>query len=158
MAAVRWGLIGCGDIARKRVAPALRDSQRSQLETISCEQAGLLWEFAEEFGASRTYANWRELVADYRDRNRVRRDTRVSARASSHRGSRGGEARSLRKADGAQPSGLPADDRRLSLELSQARRRLLPAVLPRAASDAATRGGRGDRQANRCSSERLRAV
>ena len=34
-AKLRWGLIGCGDIARKRVAPALRDHPSSELVAIS---------------------------------------------------------------------------------------------------------------------------
>ncbi len=62
--ALRWGLIGCGDIARKRVAPALRDATGSRLAAVSRRQAELAAAFAEEFGAERTYPDWHELVAD----------------------------------------------------------------------------------------------
>ena len=61
---VRWGLIGCGDISRKRVAPALRDAGRSELISVSRARAELAAEFAREFGAARSYADWRDLIAD----------------------------------------------------------------------------------------------
>ena len=50
---VRWGLIGCGDISRKRVAPALRDSELCELITVSRARADLAESFAREFGARR---------------------------------------------------------------------------------------------------------
>lgn len=64
MQSVRWGLIGCGDISRKRVAPALRDAPRSELHAVARAQAHLAEEFAREFGAPKHYADWRELIAD----------------------------------------------------------------------------------------------
>ena len=59
-----WGLIGAGDIARKRVAPALRDTRASKLVAVSRARSPLAAEFAREFGVPRWYADWRELVAD----------------------------------------------------------------------------------------------
>jgi|YelNatPaOPRAMG01_1025707.scaffolds.fasta_scaffold00027_57 predicted dehydrogenase len=64
MERVRWGLIGCGDIARKRVAPALRDLPLCELVAVSRARAELAEGFAREFGARRWYAHWRELIAD----------------------------------------------------------------------------------------------
>ena len=64
MADVRWALIGCGDIARKRVAPALRDSEGSRLVSVSRARAELAEEFAKAFEADRWYADWREQVRD----------------------------------------------------------------------------------------------
>jgi predicted dehydrogenase len=61
---VRWGLIGCGDIARKRVAPALRETAGSSLAAVSRARAELAEPFAREFGANAWYADWRELLAD----------------------------------------------------------------------------------------------
>jgi predicted dehydrogenase len=60
---VRWGLIGCGDIARKRVAPALSESQHSELVGISRANRDLLDEFADAFRVPNRFADWRELVA-----------------------------------------------------------------------------------------------
>jgi predicted dehydrogenase len=59
-----WGLIGCGDISRKRVAPALRDIPECDLIAISRAQRGLAEEFAGEFGARRWYDDWRGVLAD----------------------------------------------------------------------------------------------
>ena len=61
---VRWGLIGTGDIARKRVAAALRDSPSCDLVAVSRARAQLAEPFAREFGAKRWYPGWRELLAD----------------------------------------------------------------------------------------------
>jgi predicted dehydrogenase len=65
MAKVRWGLIGCGDISRRRVAPALRDSALCELVAVSRAQAQLAESFASEFGARRWYPEWQQLLMDY---------------------------------------------------------------------------------------------
>lgn len=62
---VRWGLIGCGDISRKRVAPALSASPLCELIAISRARAELAEAFASEFGARRWYPDWRELLLDH---------------------------------------------------------------------------------------------
>ncbi len=64
MRKVGWGLIGCGDIARKRVAPALRDLENCELVAVSRADAARAEEFAREFGAGRWHADWRQLVED----------------------------------------------------------------------------------------------
>jgi predicted dehydrogenase len=61
---IKFGLIGCGDIAQKRVAPALRDSPICELVAVSRAQSQLAESFAREFGALRWYADWRELLTD----------------------------------------------------------------------------------------------
>lgn len=61
---VRWGLIGCGDIARRRVAPALRDLSNCDLVAISRARLELAERFAQEFGAQKWCADWRELLRD----------------------------------------------------------------------------------------------
>lgn len=61
---LRWGVIGAGDIVRKRVAPALIDLESCELTAISRGRAELAEEFANEFGAKKWYADWRELIAD----------------------------------------------------------------------------------------------
>jgi predicted dehydrogenase len=64
MKRVSWGLVGCGDIAQKRVAPALRDLERCDLVAISRARAQLGESFAKQFGARKWYLNWRELIVD----------------------------------------------------------------------------------------------
>ncbi len=62
---VRWGLIGCGDISRKRVAPALRDSPLGELVAVSRARAELAESFAREFGAPRWCSDWQDFLMDY---------------------------------------------------------------------------------------------
>jgi predicted dehydrogenase len=61
---VRWGLIGAGDIAQKRVAPALRDVPRSRLLGVARAHAEQAEAFARAFGANRWYRDHRDLLAD----------------------------------------------------------------------------------------------
>jgi predicted dehydrogenase len=61
---IKWGLIGAGDIARKRVAAALRDAPGSTLTAVSRARAELAEPFARSFGADRWHARWEDLVAD----------------------------------------------------------------------------------------------
>ena len=64
---VRWGLIGCGDIATKRVAAALRDAPGSNLVAVSRRQADRAEESARRFGATRWHAAWEDLLRDELD-------------------------------------------------------------------------------------------
>jgi predicted dehydrogenase len=59
-----WGLIGCGDIAAKRVAGALRDTPGSALVAVARARAELAAEFAQRHRARRSYADWRDLLRD----------------------------------------------------------------------------------------------
>ena len=64
MGVVGWGLVGCGDIAAKRVASALQHAPGSALVTVARARAGLAAEFAERHGARRWHADWREVLKD----------------------------------------------------------------------------------------------
>lgn len=64
MDSVRWGIIGAGDIVRKRVAPAINDLANCELEAIARANAGKAEESAREFGAKRWYGDWLDVVKD----------------------------------------------------------------------------------------------
>ncbi len=64
MSVVRFGLIGAGDIARKRVAPALRDLENVALTGVSRSRSELAESFAKEFGVRKWFADWHDLIAD----------------------------------------------------------------------------------------------
>jgi predicted dehydrogenase len=64
MRALNWGLIGAGDIARKRIAPALRDLPNCNFVAVNRGRAALAEEFANEFGAKKWFADWKALLAD----------------------------------------------------------------------------------------------
>jgi predicted dehydrogenase len=61
---LRWGLIGCGDIAAKRVAGALRETPGSALVAVARARAELAAEFAARHGALRACGDWRKLLKD----------------------------------------------------------------------------------------------
>jgi predicted dehydrogenase len=61
---LRWGIIGAGDIVRKRVAPALRDSPACELLAIARARAELAESTAQTLGARRGYPRWQDLLAD----------------------------------------------------------------------------------------------
>ncbi|MEQ1604940.1 MAG: Gfo/Idh/MocA family oxidoreductase [Pyrinomonadaceae bacterium] len=64
MKKIRWGMIGAGDIVRKRVAPAMQEVANSELVAISRGRAELAAAFAGEFGVEKWYADWREMLTD----------------------------------------------------------------------------------------------
>jgi ABC-type transporter Mla MlaB component len=64
MRKLKWGLIGCGDIARKRVAPALRDLPAGEFVAVSRARVELAEGFAREHGARKWYGNTEDLLAD----------------------------------------------------------------------------------------------
>jgi predicted dehydrogenase len=64
MSVLRWGLIGAGDIVRKRVAPALMESPSCELVAVSRARVELAAAFAAEVGARRWHPRWQDLVAD----------------------------------------------------------------------------------------------
>jgi predicted dehydrogenase len=64
MSVVRWGLVGAGDIAERRVAPALVAATGSELVAVSRRRSEMAEEFAGRFGARRWHADWRDLVRD----------------------------------------------------------------------------------------------
>ena len=68
MQKLRWGLIGCGDIAGKRVAPALRDLPECEFVAVARDRSGLAQSFADRFGAPKWFVDWRELHASERYR------------------------------------------------------------------------------------------
>src|SRR5688500_2443415 len=61
---IAWGLIGCGDIAEKRVASALKDSRGSRLHAVASARPERAAAFAARHGIPGHTADWRELLAD----------------------------------------------------------------------------------------------
>jgi len=64
MKTLNWGLAGAGDIARKRIGPALRDAENCNFVAVSRRRADLAEEFAKEFGAKKWFASFEEMLAD----------------------------------------------------------------------------------------------
>jgi predicted dehydrogenase len=64
MQAIRWGLIGCGDIAEKRVAPAMCDLDGHTIRAVARADASRVHEFAARFGAEKACASAEEVIDD----------------------------------------------------------------------------------------------
>ncbi|MDZ7723051.1 MAG: Gfo/Idh/MocA family oxidoreductase [candidate division KSB1 bacterium] len=64
MKTLKWGLVGCGDIAQKRVAPALRDLKTCELHAVARLHDELAEPFARTFGAETWYSDWHDLIQD----------------------------------------------------------------------------------------------
>ena len=61
---IRWGLVGCGDIAEKRVAPALQAARESKLLVCSRKQPARLWEFQQRHNIPKGYPDPANIFAD----------------------------------------------------------------------------------------------
>lgn len=57
-------MIGAGDIVRKRVAPAIHDTENCDLYAVSRGRADLAQAFAKEFDIPHFFSDWREMLAD----------------------------------------------------------------------------------------------
>ena len=64
MGLVRWGLIGCGDIARKSVVPAIQNAVNSTLVSVNRADSSKAENFAREFGVEKWRSKWQELIID----------------------------------------------------------------------------------------------
>lgn len=64
MKILRWGLIGCGDIANRRVAPALKLIPNCDLIAIARLHYKLTSNFANKFGVNKCYKDWHDLIRD----------------------------------------------------------------------------------------------
>ena len=64
MKQLNWGLLGAGDISRKRIAPALRDLPNCNFVAVNRARADLAEQFSSEFGAKKWFAKWEDLIAD----------------------------------------------------------------------------------------------
>lgn len=61
---IRWGIIGCGDIARKRVAAAIQLDGHSELLAACRRDEAKLRQFCADFNVPRHYATAEALLAD----------------------------------------------------------------------------------------------
>ena len=64
MRRLTWGLIGAGDIVKKRVGPALRDIASCHFYAVARTHSDLAESSARELGASKGYSTWQELIHD----------------------------------------------------------------------------------------------
>jgi len=61
---IRWGLVGCGDISRKRVVAAIQSSIGCELQACIRRDSSRLEEFQSQFQIPKGYLGYSEFLAD----------------------------------------------------------------------------------------------
>ena len=64
MKKVKWGVLGCANIARKAVIPGILGAQNSELYAVASRSREKAADFAEKFGADKYYDDYDKLLAD----------------------------------------------------------------------------------------------
>jgi 1,5-anhydro-D-fructose reductase (1,5-anhydro-D-mannitol-forming) len=64
MSLLRWGIIGCGDVAEKKGGPALYQAEGSELIAVMRRDLTKAEDFAQRHGAKRAYDTTEALLAD----------------------------------------------------------------------------------------------
>ncbi len=64
MANIRWGILGCGDVAEKKGGPALCQAEGSELVAVMRRDRAKAQDFARRHGAKRAYDRAEDLLAD----------------------------------------------------------------------------------------------
>lgn len=62
--AIRWGILGCGDVAEKKSGPALYQARGSELVAVMRRDRSKAEDFAQRHGAKRAYDRAEDLLAD----------------------------------------------------------------------------------------------
>jgi predicted dehydrogenase len=63
MRVLQWGIIGCGDIVRRRIAPALNGLDQCAIAGVARRDAAQLEACRAELSSGQGFRNWRDLVA-----------------------------------------------------------------------------------------------
>jgi predicted dehydrogenase len=61
---VRWGLVGCGDVACRKVAPSFQQVPGAELIAVTSRQHEHAETLAKRFGIPRVYSSYRDLLQD----------------------------------------------------------------------------------------------
>ena len=64
MEKIKWGILGCANIARKAVIPGIIGAGNSELYAVASRSKEKAADFAEEFGAAVYYGDYDKLLAD----------------------------------------------------------------------------------------------
>ena len=64
MQTLKWGLIGCGDIAQRCIGPALMELASCELQAVSRQHSSELESCVSLLGAKRGYRDWKDLLHD----------------------------------------------------------------------------------------------
>jgi len=63
-AKVKWGILGAASVARRRVVPAMLQSEFAEVAAVASRSLAKSQEFARQFGIPKAYGSYDELIAD----------------------------------------------------------------------------------------------
>ena len=127
---IRWGLIGCGDVARKRVAAAIQNEPRSQLVAACRRDPERLAEFCDHFAIAGAFHGCRATHQEPGSRCGVYCHAGQGPSPANTDGGAGGQACAGRKTDGHDRQRMRPDDCCVSRGGREAGCGLLPPILP----------------------------
>ena len=61
---IRWGILGTAKIAIREVIPAMKAGKLCSIEAVASRSIESAREVAEQFGISKAYGSYEELIAD----------------------------------------------------------------------------------------------
>src|SRR5262245_51458174 len=61
---VGWGILGCGRVAERRLAPAFADLEGARIAAVCSRSIARARQFAERFGVPRVHESLDSLLAD----------------------------------------------------------------------------------------------
>jgi predicted dehydrogenase len=61
---LRWGILGCARIARRRLIPGIAASKSGELHALASRDEAISRAWAREYGFSKAYGSYRDLLAD----------------------------------------------------------------------------------------------
>ena len=99
---VRWGVLGVARIATQKVIPGMMKGNRCEILGIASRDLKKAEDAARELGIPKGYGSYEALLADPEIEAVYNPLPKPSPRAVDDQGSRGREARALRKASGSQ--------------------------------------------------------
>ena len=62
--AIRWGIVGCGDVTERKSGPAFQQARGSELVAVMRRDAGRAADFARRHGVPRWYDDGADLIGD----------------------------------------------------------------------------------------------
>ncbi|WP_234414386.1 Gfo/Idh/MocA family protein [Paenibacillus sp. CAA11] len=61
---LRWGILGCANIAESSIMPAIRDSSSGMIEAVASRELGKSQRLAKKFRVGKAYSSYEELLSD----------------------------------------------------------------------------------------------
>ena len=109
MDTIRWGMIGCGDVAEVKSGPALQKADGSALVAVMRRERDKAEDYARRHDVPRVHARAEDLIDDAGRRRRLHRDAAIESLRPRPEGRGRRQAVPGRKADGDESRGVSAD-------------------------------------------------